>query len=222
MQASLAEYVRTLVGPWVLLPQSPKLPSSLAVTILSGPPGPGLQRVTLLEFYALSLSRLSSEPTPWPTGPFQADSILFDGQRLSLTTSTEAIQFAVDTTSEATLFACEYEVQATTAALSSASLKAEDVRLTAQPLTTQLPTGRTTLVGPAQGPIFTPPREYYIPRDLKSLLAVGAGAAFIIVGFWMIYVTQGHFIVGWILVVVGAYLCAATILDLSLFPPWRL
>jgi hypothetical protein len=221
MQASLAEYVRTLVGPWVLLPRSPKLPSLLSVTILSRPSSPGPQKVRLLEFYALSINRLSSEPTSWPTEAFQAESILFDGQRLSLVTSTETIQFAVDTNSAVTLFACEYEVQAATPALSTAQLKTETVLLTAQELTTQAPPGQKTLVGPAQGPLFTPPREYYIPRNLKSLLGVVFGVAFMIVGLWLVYSTGGSFLAGWFLVVVGAYLCAATILDLSLFPPWR-
>lgn len=221
MQASLAEYVRTLVGPWVLLPASPKLPGALTCTILSGPPRPGLQPIRLLEIYALALTRLSSEPLPWPTRAFQVESILFDGQRLSLAASTETIQFAVDTASAVTLYACEYEVQSTTPALTAALLKAEHVPLTAQRLSVEAPSGRKTLVGPAQGPIFTPPREYYIPRDLKSLLAVGFGVAFMIFGLWLVYSTGGSFFAGWMLVIVGAYLCAATILDLALFPPWR-
>ena len=221
MQASLAEYVQTLVGPWVLLPSSPKLPGLLSCTILSRPPGPGLQRITVLEFYALSIGRLSRELTAWPAGAFQADAILFDGQRLSFATPAETIQFALGTNSDVILFACEYEVLENTPALTSASLKPQNVELAAQPLTTQLPTGRKTLIGPAESPIFTPPREYHIRRDVKSLLAVGLGAAFMIVGLWLAYSTGGTFPAGWLLVVVGAYLCAATLLDLSLFPPWR-
>ncbi|HEY6358763.1 MAG TPA: hypothetical protein VIX35_10995 [Vicinamibacterales bacterium] len=221
MQASLAEYVRTLVGPWVLLPASPKLPGVLSCTILSDPPRSGLQPIRLLEFYALSLTRLSSEPTSWPTGAFQLESILFDGHRLSFAASAETIQFTVDTASEVTLYACDFEVQTTTPALSAALLKAENVPLAAQQLSVEMPSGRKTLVGPAQGPIFTPPREYYIPRDLKSLLAVGFGVAFMIFGLWLVYSTGGGFFGGWMLVIVGAYLCAATILDLALFPPWR-
>lgn len=222
MQASLAEYVQTLVGPWVLLPSSPKLPGLLSCTILFGPPGPGLQRITVLEFYALWIGRLSRELTAWPDGAFQADAILFDGQRLSFATPAETIQFALDTNSDVTLFACEYEVQENTPALASASLKARNVQLTVQSLTTQLPTGRKALIGPAEGPIFTPPREYHIRRDVKSLLALGFGAASMIGGLWLAYATGGTFLAAWLLVVVGAYLCAATLLDLSLFPPWRL
>lgn len=222
MRASLAEYVRTFVGPWVLLPACPKLPGLLSCTILARPPGPGPQPVRLLQFHALSINRLSTEPRPWPTGAFQVETILFDGQRLSFATPAETIQFAVNTTSDVTLFACEYEVEASTPALSAALLKTENVALTVQELAAQLPVGRKTLMGPAEGPIFKPPREYYIPRDLKSLLAVGFGIAFMIFGLWLIYSTGGHFFGGWILVVAGAYLFAATILDLSLFPPWRL
>jgi len=76
-------------------------------------------------------------------------------------------------------------------------------------------------LGPVKGPIFTPPREYYIRRDIKQMLALVVGLVLAIVGLWAVHEAGGFAIYTWILVAAGAYLIAAAFLDLALFPPWR-
>ncbi|MBV8083169.1 MAG: hypothetical protein JOY86_09360 [Candidatus Eremiobacteraeota bacterium] len=169
----------------------------------------------------MTMIRLSNEPTEWPQSALQAESVSFDGERLSFVTPTETIQFVIDGNADVTLSACEYVFEEGAPLPTSSELAAKGLTMRTQRLTTDQPIKRKTLIGPEQGAIFTPPREYYIPRDLKSLLAAGLGVILASIGFWVAVTTRGTFVGGWFLVLAGVYLVVATIFDTPLIPPWR-
>jgi hypothetical protein len=220
-RATLAEYLRTLVGPWVVVPADVHMPEVVSLTILMKAPGDEVQLVHVLEFHAFSVGLVGERIPQWPSGAYQVEQLVYDGERLSLTTVDLTVQFRVDGSAPIEVHEAELSGQDAVAGLSAAALRSKHIAFTSQTLSADPPHLRAALVGPPQGAVFTPPREYVVSRDVKSILGLVAGIAVIVLGFFLIHATGGGYIPAWLLIVVGAYILVATVLDLALFPPWR-
>lgn len=219
-RASLLEYLHSLVGPRVIIPKSFQLPGELALRILLAAPDAQQSNHVLL-FRAVSVETESLQTIHWPEEAVEPEAIDFDGDRLSIVTSNETIRFRLDRHAPITLLALDASVDLSAPTFSLAALQASRVPIQSQSLTAEIPPKHKWFVAPPSGPIFTPPREYYLPRDLKSLLGLVAGVALIAFGFYIVYATRGIALYGWAPVIIGCYIIVATFLDLALFPPWR-
>ena len=129
----------------------------------------------------------------------------FDGRKVSLVGENQTIRFCLDLLAPVTLRDAD----------------ATDASLQAQQLSVEMPSKAKSLIAPQTGPIFTPPPEYYIPRDIQSAVKLLSGIGLFAFGWYLIIETGGYALFGWVPVLVGAYILVAVVLDLALFPPWR-
>ncbi|HKW45639.1 MAG TPA: hypothetical protein VJN22_08270 [Candidatus Eremiobacteraceae bacterium] len=199
------EYLRSQVGPRIVLPSAFQLPGPVSLTVFTGPTSEGSPRAHVLVFRAQSVEVDAAGPPLWPVGDVQLYAMDFDGRKVSLVGENQTIRFCLDLLAPVTLRDAD----------------ATDASLQAQQLSVEMPSKAKSLIAPQTGPIFTPPPEYYIPRDIQSAVKLLSGIGLFAFGWYLIIETGGYALFGWVPVLVGAYILVAVVLDLALFPPWR-
>lgn len=168
-----------------MLPTSLNLPEQVSIAVFAHPPGTGQQPIRVVEFQAISVGRLSQKLLDWPQSPFRVDSISFDGENLALVGEEQTIRFHVDSLASIAVYAFDFDVQPSTRPLTAAVAKEKHLEVKTQSLTAEVVAPRKSILGPVEGAIFTPPREYYIRRDIKQILALVVGLVMAIVGLWL-------------------------------------
>jgi hypothetical protein len=217
--ATLSDFVQILSDHWFVLPQRFRLPADLSIAIFSNAPDEETPRGFTLLLRAWNVEILSSSPPSWPREAIQAERVDFDGHWMTLVGAEATIRIAIDIDSRIILRGSDSIVAGVEVIDPLASLKSNSTA--EQTLSAFVPTPGKAFIGPPTGPIFTPPREYYVSRELKSLLGLVAGIVLVALGLLAIYASGARDVYAWIFVTIGAWIVVATVLDVALFPPLR-
>lgn len=217
--ATLSEFARGLSDQWFMLPQRFDLPADISITISPKDPKAGVKRVLALLLRAWNVEILSTKAPNWPSEAIQAERVDFDGHVMTIVGVEATIRIAVDI--DRRIILREFDLDVADHAVVDSLMSAQSYHFTEQELSPSVPTPGKALIGPPSGPIFTPPREYYVSRELKALLGLVAGVALIALGLFAIIASGARDLYAWIFVTAGAWIIVATVLDLALFPPLR-